>query len=64
MTKPFQSQILYKIYYLQKFYLNEKLNLYYHFLVKNFQINARNKLTAKCILTFSHYIWQLSLCKN
>ena len=23
--------------------------------MRNFQINARNKLTAKCFLTFSHY---------
>ena len=23
--------------------------------VGNFQTNARNKLTAKCLLTFSHY---------
>ena len=26
------------------------------YLVRNFQINARNKLTGKCLLTFSHYI--------
>ena len=25
------------------------------YLVRNFQINARNKLTAKCLLTFCHY---------
>ena len=25
-------------------------------LVRNSQINARNKLTAKCLLTFSHYV--------
>ena len=25
-------------------------------LVGNFQTNARNKLTAKCLLTFSHYV--------
>ena len=25
------------------------------YLLRNFQINARNKLTAKCILTFSHH---------
>ena len=24
-------------------------------LVRNFQINTRNKLTAECLLTFSHY---------
>ena len=24
-------------------------------LVRNFQINTRNKLTAKCLLTFAHY---------
>ena len=36
-------------------YLNEKLNLHFTYLVRNFQINARNKQTAKCLLTFSHY---------
>ena len=30
MTKSFHSQISFNIYYLQKFYLNDKLNLYYH----------------------------------
>ena len=25
------------------------------YLVRNFQINARNKLTTKCLLTFFHY---------
>ena len=27
------------------------------YLVRNFQINARSKLTVKCLLTFSHYIY-------
>ena len=26
-------------------------------LVRNFQINARIKLTEKCLLTFSHYVY-------
>ena len=30
ITKAFQLQICFHIYYLQKFSLNEKLNLYYH----------------------------------
>ena len=30
MTKSFLSQICFNIYYLQKFYLNEKLDFYYH----------------------------------
>ena len=30
MTKSFPSQICFNIYHLQKLYLNEKLNLYYH----------------------------------
>ena len=34
-------------------YLIEKLNLYFTYLVRNFQINAKNKLTAKCLLTSS-----------
>ena len=42
---------LFNIYCLQKFCPNEKLNLY---IERNFQINARNKLAAKCLLTFSH----------
>ena len=32
------------LFQLQKFYLNEKFDLY---LVRNFQINARDKLTSK-----------------
>ena len=36
-------------------YLNEKINLYFTYLMRNFQINARNKLTEKCLfLPFSH----------
>ena len=34
-------------------YLTEKLNLYFTYLVRNFQINARNRITAKCLLTSS-----------
>ena len=30
MTKLFHSQVSFNIYYLQKFYLNKKENLYYH----------------------------------
>ena len=36
-------------------YLNEKLNLYFMHLVRNFRIIKSNKLTANCLLTFSHY---------
>ena len=32
-----------------------KIEFILPYLVRNFQINARNKLTAKCLLTFSHY---------
>ena len=35
--------------------LNEKLNLYFRYLVKNFQINARKKPTEKFLLTLSSY---------
>ena len=34
-------------------YLTEKLNLYFTYLVRNFQINARNRITAKCLPTSS-----------
>ena len=32
-----------------------KIEFILPYLVRNFQINARNKLTTKCLLTFSHY---------
>ena len=32
-----------------------KIDFILPYLVRNFQINARNKLTSKCLLTFSHY---------
>ena len=51
LTNPFQHSLPAEIY------LNEKLNLYFTYLVRNVQTNARNKLIAKCLLTFSHYTW-------
>ena len=32
-----------------------KIEFILSYLMRNFQISARNKLTAKCLLTFSHY---------
>ena len=32
-----------------------KIEFILPYLVRNFQVNARNKLTPKCLLTFSHY---------
>ena len=32
-----------------------KIELILLYLVNNFQINSRKKLTAKCLLTFSNY---------
>ena len=64
MTKSFHSQICFNIYISAEIYLNKKLNLL-SYLVRNFQINARNKVSA--FSTFSHYImphletWWLSL---
>ena len=34
-----------------------KIEFILPYLVRNFQINGRSKLTAKCLLTFSHYIY-------
>ena len=51
ITKSFHSKICSNICYQQKFYLNETLNLYYiPYLVRNFQINRRNKAITKCLL--------------
>ena len=69
MKKSFHSQACFTIYYLQKFYLNEKLNLLY--LVRNFHTNARNKeqtnskVPSKILPLHkaSSWILQLSLCK-
>ena len=36
-----------------------KIEFILSYLVRNFQINARDKLTAKCPLTFSHYIYNI-----
>ena len=36
-----------------------KIELILPYLVRNFQINGKSKLTAKCLLTFSHYIYIL-----
>ena len=36
-----------------------KIEFILPYLVRNFQINARDKLTARCILTFSHYIYNI-----
>ena len=51
LTNPFQHSLPAEIY------LNEKLNLYFTYLVRNVQTNARKKLIVKCLLTFSHYTW-------
>ena len=32
-----------------------KIELILPYLVGNFKVNARNKVTTKCLLTFSHY---------
>ena len=32
-----------------------KIKFILPYLVRNFKVNARNKLTTKCLLTFSHY---------
>ena len=32
-----------------------KIEFILPYLVRNFQINAKNKLTTKCLLTFFHY---------
>ena len=32
-----------------------KIEFILPYLVRNFQINPRNKLVGKCLLTFSHY---------
>ena len=34
-----------------------KLEFILPYLERNFQIHGRSKLTAKCLLTFSHYIY-------
>ena len=36
-----------------------KIEFILPYLVRNFQINAREKLTAKCLLTFSHCIYNI-----
>ena len=36
-----------------------KIEFILPYLVRNFQINARGKLTAKCLLTFSHYTYNI-----
>ena len=36
-----------------------KIEFILPYLVRNFQINARDKLTAKCLLTFSHYMYNI-----
>ena len=35
--------------------LSVKIEFILPYLVRNFQINAKNKLTTKCLLTFIHY---------
>ena len=50
MTKSIPSDICFNNYYLQKFYLNENLNLYYHAFSEKFP-NQCKEQSAKCPLT-------------
>ena len=36
-----------------------KIEFMLPYLVRNFQINAKDKLTGKCLLTFSYYIYNI-----
>ena len=69
ITKSFHSQTCFNIYISAEIYLSEKLNLYLY-LVKNFQINSKNKLRVKYLLNIlplykaSSCIWWLILCEK
>ena len=60
MTKSIHSQIYFNIYISADIYLSEKLNLY-SYLVRNFQINAREpnafstREQTKSKVHFQHY---------
>ena len=52
MIKSIHSKICFNIYYLQKLYLNENLNLYYQILC---EISKSMEETNQCLLTFFRY---------
>ena len=56
MTKSFHSQIYFKHLNIGRNLSEWKIEFILSYLVRNFQINARNKLREKCLFKFSHYI--------
>ena len=62
ITKSYHSQICFKN--ILEIYLNEKLNFCYHILIRNVQINARNRCHQKTISKLPQHILMKTFVKN